>query len=240
MNSEGFDLTTLLIGCGAIILLFSIGFYLQVRIIKVVKEEKAMAWDITITHSVVMTFHFGLIILLDTITYIFPTFKVHFGTWFCYCLLFIRLYNSSSIALHSLFISAYKYIFIVHNDSTRSFKQDKLKKILFWVYIIFPLLAALSYIIRPSKALALSAIHNCGLQKVSSTTNISIHEPIGTMPNQVFFCGVVDYNENDQFAYVTFIITRAFCFLQTIALTAVLLNILEIFFYVQIFRYMRR
>ena len=87
------DIATLLIRCSVYVFIFSIGLGLQMKIIKAVKEEKAMTWDINLSHSITMIIHFFFTILIDTITYIIPNLKMTFGVWFCYFLLFLRRYS---------------------------------------------------------------------------------------------------------------------------------------------------
>ena len=239
MNSTDHDSIMLVIGSSALVIIFTIGCFLQVKLIKAVKEEKAMTWDINLSHSITMIIHFFFTILIDTITYIIPNLKMSFGVWFCYFLLFLWLYGISEIVFHSLFISAYKYIFIILNEGVRSFGQEKIKKILFWLNMSLPVFFAFTYIIRPNN-LAFNTIHSCGLQEDTSMSDVVTNETIGTFQSRVLFCGLPDEEDKDKFAYLTLMLTRFICFGQTVALILVLSNILEMFFYVLIFRHMKR
>ena len=239
MNSTEYDSTILFIRSSALVFIFTIGCFLQLKIIKAVKEEKAMTWDINLTHSFVMIFNFVFTILLDTISYIFPTFKMVFGTWFCNFLLFMRCYGSSAITYHSLFISVYKCVMIVHHDGIRRFGMQKMKRLLFWANIIIPGFISFSYIIRPNNRF-FNDVHRCETYQDTDTSNVKINETFGDMANRVFFCGLTKRDTNNPLDEYIYIVTKVYCFLQTIVLALVALNILEIFIYMRIFRYMQR
>ena len=95
-----------------------------------------------------------------------------------YFLLFLRLYGISEIVFHSLFISAYKYIFILHNEGVRSIGQERIKKMLFWVNMSLPVFFAFSYIIRPNNQ-AFNTVHSCGLLEDSDMVDVAINETVG-------------------------------------------------------------
>ena len=239
MNSTDYDSTMLVIRSSALVIIFTIGCFLQVKIIKAVKEEKAMTWDINLSHSITMIIHFIFTILIDTMTYIIPNLKMSFGVWICYFLLFLRLYGISEIVFHSLFISAYKYIFILHNEGVRSIGQERIKKILFWINMSLPVFFAFSYIIRPNNQ-AFNTVHSCGSLEDSSMRDVAINETVGTLQSRFLFCGLPDDEDKDKFAYFTLMLTRLICFGQTVLLILVLSNILEMLFYIRIFRHMKR
>ena len=236
MNYTEFDLKTLILGCGSSILIFIIGLCLQVKIIRAVKEDKAMAWEINLSHSIVMIIHFSISISLETTTYVIPDLSQYLGIWFCYCSMFIRLYGVGEILLHSLFLCIYKYILIVHNNTIRCFGLEKAKKLLFWINIILPLFGSFSYTLRPNYR----ALNRCTLPQVSSSKHISIDESIGSLWTRLMFCGVNDYDVNNTFQYFIKIVTSTYCLAQTILSMLIFLNILEIFFYFHIFRHMNR
>ena len=240
MNFSELDIATLLIRCSVYVFIFSIGLGLQMKIIKAVKEEKAMTWDINISHSFVMIFHFTFTILIDTVTDVFPGFKMYFGTWFCYVLMFVRCYSASAITYHSLFICVYKCIIIVHNQAIRRFGMEKMKKLLFWSNLILPGFISFSYVVRPNNRF-FKFMHKCGKYQYTDTSNDAINATlIGDMGNQFLFCGITNRDMNNAFDDFINIVTRVFCFLQTIVLALVVLNILEIFIYLRIFRHMQR
>ena len=234
------DLATFLTANGLVIFLFFIGLFLQITIIKTVKKERAIAWDINLTHSVVMIIHFSYTIIIEAVTYLIPNLGQYTGIWFCYFGLFLRIYGVSAILCHSLFISIYKYIIIVHMHSVRKFGQGRLKKILFWMNIVLPIFMSLTFTFRPNNR-AFKTYNSCGLyQGTSSVNNVVVQENLGNLWDRIFSCGFGAFDGNSGFEYFTDAITVIFCFGQFIASVLMGLNILEIFFYYRIFSYMNR
>ena len=240
MSFAEFDVTAIVIKCGALVLIYIIGFCLQIKIIKTVKEEKTLTWDINLIHSTVMLIHFTFAILLYIITNLIPNLNRYVGVWFCYCLLFLRCYGISEILSHSLFISIYKYIFIVHNGTVRSFGQDRIKNFLFRFCIIWHVLVSLTYTFRPNYRAFAALNGGCGSEQVSILNNVTISESVGNLRNRILFCGFPENDWSNTFEFLAYIVTRVYCFLQTIIVAFVLLNLLEIFFYVRIFQHMKR
>ena len=129
--------------------IFLVGLYLQITTIKTVKKEQAIAWDINLIHSIILIIHYCYTILFDGATYLIPNISQYTGIWFCYLSLFLRMYGITVVIWHSLFISVYKYIIIVHSKSVRNFGEKSLKTILFWIYIVLPIFMSLTYTFRP-------------------------------------------------------------------------------------------
>ena len=233
-------MTTFLTASGFLIFIFLIGLFLQITIIKTVRKEQAVGWDINLTHSVVMIIHYCYTIIFETVTYLVPNLGQYTGIWFCYFSLFLRIYGVSAILSHSLFISIYKYILIVHMKSVGTFGKRRLKKILFWINIVLPIFMSLTYTFRPNYR-AFKAINRCGLyQGISNAKNVVVQESLGNLWDRLFSCGFDAYDANSGFEYFADTITQIFCFGQFIFSVLIGLNILEIFFYIRIFSYMKR
>ena len=92
------DSNTFIIVNALLSVIFSIGLYLQIKIIIVSKQEKASTWKIDICHSVVMIIHYGIRILFECITYTIPSLHEYTGyrsTWYNICsFTFPRDYNT--------------------------------------------------------------------------------------------------------------------------------------------------
>ena len=107
--------------------IFTIGVFLQVKVITALKRDQDQAWEMKLAHSVVQIAHWSLTLFLMSIHYIQPTFYDFFGTWFCYLLAFLRWFGSFEILFHSLYISIHKYIFIVHSETVTRIGKQKIK-----------------------------------------------------------------------------------------------------------------
>ena len=83
-----------------------------------------------ISHSIVITFYYGLQVPFQAITYFVPHLSSHIGSWICYIAAFNSFYGFQELTAHSLWIALEKYILIVHHLKARVFGEDKIEKIL--------------------------------------------------------------------------------------------------------------
>ena len=60
--SDGFDVGTF-IGFGILGFVFTIGMCLQIKTIKVLKQDRATAWEIDLSHSIVMMIHYSFVLV---------------------------------------------------------------------------------------------------------------------------------------------------------------------------------
>ena len=220
--------------------IFTIGVFLQVKVITTLKRDQDQAWEMKLAHSVVQIAHWSLTLFLMAIHYIQPTFYGFFGVWFCYLLAFLRWLGSFEILFHSLYISIHKYIFIVHNETVNLIGERKTKWRLLLVYLIILISWTLSYTARaPSSAFPI--ISKCRTSHASVTDDIlSIEPPIENPTSHTFTCGINDPDQKYMGNVVLNIVTKLLCSSQNIITFVIVLNILEIFFYFTIFRYMNR
>ena len=64
---------TPLVGFGILLCIFTVGMFLQIKIIKGLKQDRTTAWEIELSHSIVMMVHFSFVILFEITIYTFPT-----------------------------------------------------------------------------------------------------------------------------------------------------------------------
>ena len=73
MDGDGeFDIATLL-AFFILLTVFAIGVFLQIKIIKALKQDRTTAWEIQLCHSIVMLVHFSFVIIFETTIYFVPT-----------------------------------------------------------------------------------------------------------------------------------------------------------------------
>ena len=230
MGGDGeFDIATLLGFC-VLLIVFAIGVFLQIKIIKALKQDRTTAWEIQLTHSIVMLVHFSFVIIFESTIYFVPTLDTYLGKLFCSATFLLRMLGAGEMIIHSLIISFYKYIFIVHHNMVLDIGTDRMKKILRFVYLLLIVGGPLSYISRPNFQ-AFNSVHNCGVKHVKTETDL---------PHRLFMCGMIDLKYGDGYDYFMNILTGVFCSIQTIISMLLYLNILECVFYICIFRHMRR
>ena len=230
MDGDGeFDINTL-IGFCVLLLVFAIGVFFQIKIIKALSQDRTTAWEIQLTHSIVMLVHFSFVIIFESTIDFVPTLDTYLGTWICSATFLLRMFGAGEMIIHSLIISFYKYVFIVHHNMVLDIGIDRMKNILRSVYLLLLVGGPLSYIYRPNFQ-AFNSVHNCGVEHVKTETDL---------PHRLFMCGMVDLEYNDGYDYFMNILTGVFCSIQTIISMLLYLNILECIFYICIFRHMKR
>ena len=220
--------------------IFTIGIFLQVKVIVALKRDQPQAWEMKLADSVVQIVHWSLKMFLGCIYYIQPTFFDFFGAWFRYFLLFVMWFGSFEMLFHSLYISVHKYFFIVHHETVNLIGERKIKGRLLLVYLIILISWTLSYTARaPSSAFPI--ISKVSPSHASATDDISsIEEPIENPTSHTFTCGINDPDQKFMENVLVNIVTKLLCSSQNIITFVIALNMLEIFFYFSIFRYMNR
>ena len=120
------------------VILFCIGLFAQIKIIKVCKGERNKTWQIHIFHAITMTIVFASKIILMAIGYILPSLFITIGSWICHLILFVFLYGFISIASNTFIIASMKFVFTVHTMKAIAFGESRIQKIFFWANLLFP------------------------------------------------------------------------------------------------------
>ena len=227
--SEGLDIATI-IGFAILGVVFTIGMGLQIKTIKALKQDRATAWEIDLSHSVVMMIHFSFVIVFEGTVVINLSLPTYLGEWICSASFVIRMVGASLIFCHSLTISFYKYLFIVHHNMMTNIGQNRMKKIICLVYLLLPISGCVSYLVRPNWR-AMNAIHNCGVKEEKADVDLA---------NRLFMCGIVDVAYDNTYDYFMGTLTGIVCTTQIILFMLVFSNILEVFSYIGIFRHIGR
>ena len=231
MDLFGHDKLMLIGGFAIFCAIFSTGVFLQVKIILTLKRDQAIAWEIDVAHSIAMIVIFTSVLILDTISYLQPTFDDFFGKWYCDLLLFEFLLGFFEILFHSMYISLYKYIFIVHNETVNRIGQQKTKQILLWSYFIVLIAWTISLVVREKNLGELSDTVSCSITSDRTSDNRTKEAFI----RHIFSCSIEDLDQTSMGNVVINILTKFACTSQSIMNVAVALNVPEIFFYFRIF-----
>ena len=241
MDLFGRDLLILMVECFIFCAAFIIGVFLQVKVIAVLKRDQAMTWEINLVHSVVMIFHFSFVSTINAVNYIqisFYHYQLFDDQLFRYLVLSLMFFGISEMGFHSLYISIYKYIFIIHRETVIRIGEKRTKTLLLWTYFTGLIAWTLAYIVRPN----FDPLQNKSGSNVSSgTTNTtSIQSAIDSFTLSFVSCGIKDLDPENVSNIVVNILTKIVCTGQVVITYAVSINVLEIFFYLRIFGHMNR
>ena len=236
MDLFGHDILMLIGGFTIFCAIFTTGVFLQVKIILTLKRDQAMAWEIDVAHSIAMIVIFTSVSILETISYLQPTFDDFFGKWYCDLLLFEFLLGFFEILFHSMYISLYKFIFIVHNETVNRIGEQKFKLLLLWSYFVVLIAWALSLLVRENNLGEVSDFVDCSI----SSNRASNRNTTEAFTRHIFSCSIDDLDQTNMGNVVVNLLTKFLCTSQSIMNVVVALNIPEIFFYLRIFRHMNR
>ena len=241
------NLLILIVECAIFCAIFTIGVFLQVKVIIVLKRDQAMAWEINFLHSVVMIVHYSFVSIVNAVDYIQIAFYhhqlFHHFTIFRYLVFSVMCFGMSEMWSHSLYIAMYKYIFIIQRETVSRIGEHRTKTLLLWTYVTGLFAWTLAYIVRPN----FGPLHHFGLQNTvggsisSGDPNItSMYSTIDSFTRQLVSCGLNDLDHENVGNIVINIVTKVTCTGQALLSYAVVLNVFEIFFYIRIFDHMSR
>ena len=221
--------------------IYIIGVYLHVKVIKISRKDKEMTWKFDLINSCLMIVHHGHCVIMEIITNIIEDLHLYTGEWLCYAskvLTYCGIYYTTEL---SMTISLLKYVIIVQWKKSRNVGQEKVKRIFFWIYLLYPFIMILIHlIIKPNFFWVhdgYARIDRClGDPKNnwgpdSNRTQIKVHTICQTLvvPSQEYY-----------FAYSVYILKRSICWGQVIVSYGVTWNIWEVIIYCRIFGFMRR
>ena len=218
---------------------FLIGFYLQTKKIKRVKQERAVSWEIEIYHSIVCMTHFGLVIMLNILGYANPVISDNTAHILCTCGRYAITWSVTAIMFHSLSVTVYKYRAIIIKGI--EYRHEKPQKLLCVFIIIFPILwTALEMLVKGGGTPALGVDFISKTIPICRKVNFESGKP--NPSDKSLFCGFRASNDiyNDDW-YIIYYVTEFYCLLQFYCIPLLInANIIEAFLYFIIFRFMER
>ena len=215
------------------VLLFSIGLFINLKLIRVCYKDKGITWQISITHSIVMIVNYGFIIPFYAVTHFVPFLSQYTGRWLCYTASLVVFYGYQAIMANSLVISMLKYIFIVHSLKARTYGEDKIKNYFFWGNVISPLLLAIVALLTSDMKARPSLISCFGDTQETLTQNSATSSEPG---NFVFNTST---NREDYNIVVFYVIQFLYIF-RIVFNCVIATNLPEGFLYYKIFKKMKR
>ena len=87
------------------IIIYVIGCYLHIKLIKAAKQDKSMTWMIDIANSIFMLGNRAHVILMNAVTYIINDLHVYTGLWFCYTSKALTIIGNTHLTSHTFIIA---------------------------------------------------------------------------------------------------------------------------------------
>ena len=222
------------------VFIYASGFFLHSKIISVSKRDKNITWMIDVSNSVMLMFHYAHVHVMHGVTIGVKDLYIYTGSWFCYASKAVTIYGNAYVTGHSFIIAIMKYVMILHQEKVRNFGQEKTKKILFWINIIYPAyILGIFNLVRPDFFFTYGSISQANrcLGKSDIISSQDNNETITRLHN---VCDISPPIHHVSFAYAIYIGRKAICWLHIVITYCNVWNILELFIYCIIFDFMRR
>jgi hypothetical protein len=235
MESEDVPIHQLIIYRSVFLISFVIGLCLQIRVIKRLKQEKMVAADTQMYHSISLIICFSVLIFQEALLYIIPDIINYSGwQWICEIFRYMQILGGVTISWHSLSVAIQKYIVIVHGVVDNSDRR-KIEKIMWWIFLVLEILWSAGRHIKES---TLSHIEsNSPPENCFSRKTVLRFLPYSKVSFLCTFNANSDYLANGYFLYF---MTELYCAIHFTISGILLLNIIEAFVYLGIFHFSKR
>ena len=215
-----------------ITILYVVGLYLHLRIIKISKTTKEMTWKLDITHSMICIFLFTYNVMIHPTTYFVENLYMYTGEWFCYAAKVISQFLLLYLGAHSTIIAALKYVIIVHDEKIRLFKE-KIKNAFFLFNISYPIFIILFTVLLIPNYFAIYEGHT------------HINRCFGSQGRNYtkwyFMCDLIEtHHTNSSFDETMNVAKVIICKAQVIIFYATSLNFFDLLLYCRTFAFMRK
>ena len=215
------------------VIIFCIGLNIQIKTINACKEEKGKTWKIHISHAIVTTVYYGFFIPFQAVTTFVPSLSIYTGCWICYLASFVSFYCQHALVGNSLHVAIMKYIFIVHSFKAKSYGEEKIQNIFFWLNSTMPLVIAIIGLLTNDFQMR-SALNSC-FGEAAHPSLMANHCPSGNL--NILIC--TNLNRSD-YVPILYYVLQCFCVSRKIINLIMVSNMPEAYFYYKIFSVMQR
>lgn len=221
---------------GIKILILVIGQYLLVKVNVLMKKEKGLVKEITqLLVCAEMILWPTWVLFAASTDFIHPLNEV-VGQWFCETGSFLYYFLALIMASNSFMAAVLRYLFIVQQDRVRAYGKEKIKRIVFILHILLPLILASWEVIDGAELDSMSFVNRCNGKhhKVflldTSTLNIAKRS----------FCGFEEWDSKRGWNQIFSILHFISCIANKIIMVIIGLNVFEGILYYQVITHMNR
>ena len=228
--------------CAVVVCFYFPGVYLHSKIISSSRKNEQVTWKLDVTNSFFLIFFFGSIIVINGLTIFVKDLYLYTGSWFCYAYKMFTVYGRANITGHSFIIALMKYVLIVQYQRVQKFGEENIKRIFYWINVIFPIyIIGMFAVIRPDALIAsdgvafgASSANRC-LGKSDIVSSLRSNKTAIELHN---ICGFASPHNMVSMEYMVYVGNVAVCWTHAVILALNSYNIPEIFLYCLIFRFM--
>ena len=221
---------------GIKILILVIGQYLLVKVNLLMQKEKGLVKEITqLLVCAEMILWPTWVLFAASTDFIHPLNEV-VGQWFCETGSFLYYFLALIMASNSFMAAVLRYLFIVQQDRVRAYGKEKIKRIVFILHILLPLILASWEVIDGAELDSMSFVNRCNGKhhKVflldTSTLNIAKRS----------FCGFEEWDSKKGWNQILSVLHFTSCIVNKIIMVIIGLNVFEGILYYQVITHMNR
>ena len=226
-----------------------ISFYLHVCLYRSTtridfRNKISMIFNLLTCYSKVAPFTicYGFIYGNILLPYNYPNSET-LGQWFCYVNQYICHAGIMYMGAFTLFTSAMKYWFIVHNVSAKRFGEERVKHTVLNLHLMIPITMAALHVLSVGNADSVSGVNRCWKLETSASSNQST-AILSTESSTDIFCQNRQYQAaqylGDKAAFVVTPILRTLCVGVNGFYILTTCNMIELIFYFLLLRRLDR
>ena len=212
-------------------LLFLIGLFINIKIVLLEwKTRKTIIWQVQIVYSVCSTIFFAFCIPFTSISNTIPHLSEYTGQWFCSLSTFIVVYGLKTIGMNSLIVSIMKYTFIVHPLNALKWGHDRVQKIFLATYLAVPFVFGV-IVVATKDFDSYKTLRKC--------FGFPNNEHVGIW-TKLLLCNLTEMGVDESASVYLKNTIYTSCAIRSILSNMASNNIMEAFFYLKIFKKMKR
>ena len=225
---------------GIVIIFYSVGVHLHIKLIKTSKNDKNMTWMMDIANSILILCNFAHFIIMYIITYMIDNLYIYTGSWFCYTSKALSIMGNAHVGGHTFFIAIMKYVMIVLHDKVRSFGKENAQRIFLAMNVLYPIYIFLVFHLINPDFLFIYGHVSQSLRCLGESEIYSAQNPNQTVAKLHNFCEFSESFEPWSVMKVIRLGRSIFCWIHVGLIYLLFWNVIEAFLYFFVFKFMWR
>ena len=239
-SNDSIDISLKCASGGIVVILYIIGVYLHVKLIKISNSDRHMTWMMDIANSILILCSWAHLIIMHILTYMISDLHNYTGLWFCYASKALTIISNAHIGGHSFIIAMMKYVVIVFHDKVRCIGIEKAKIIFLVINVLYPVyMFSVFNIINPDFLFIYGSVSQAN-RCLGESEIFSGQDPNKTIVKLHDICEFSEPFDSWSVMKVLRLIRSMVCYFHVALIYLFLWNVIEAFVYYFVFKFMWR
>ena len=217
-------------------LILVVGEYLLVKVYYLMKKENGLIKNITkVLVCAEMIFWPVWVVFATSTDFVQPMNEVA-GQWFCEAGTFLYYFLGMIIASHSFMSALLRYFFIVHQEKTKAYGKEKVRRIILVLSILLPFFIAVWEAVDGAELDSLSFVNKCN----GKHHKVFLRDTSTLDVGKRNFCGFENHRAVGTWNQILSWFHLISCIVNKIVIVIIGLNISEGILYYKILTHMNR